>query len=141
MLAGEPKKMKIKILARKPIVKVIHEEAPREAPREEMRKSIWMSMRRIPKVNNLPILWESVEDISDDENDTPATACERASKMKAMSEAIRRQAYEERLDELQAAGLFLTWRPVKPLKTHSNYDYRYCRLPTQAANMVSGATW
>ena len=43
------------------------------------KNSIWMNVRRTPKNKPLSIVWENVEDISDDENDTPQAAGKRLS--------------------------------------------------------------
>ena len=131
LLVAEPRKIKLKkILSKKPAVKVLpieapHMEAPQMLPVEDQKpeKSIWMYMRRVPKEKPAPIVWEGIEDISDDENDTPQAAGKRLSTLKATRDLIRRRYYKERLEEFQSAGLFLNWGPVKPLKTHSNYDY------------------
>ena len=125
-VVAEPKKIKLKkILSKKPVVKVLPIEAPQMVPVEAQKqeKSIWMYMRRVPKEKPAPIVWEGIEDISDDENDTPQAAGKRLSTMKATRDLIQRRYYKERLEEFQDAGLFLNWGPVRPLKTHSNYDY------------------
>ena len=70
-------------------------------------KSIWMQMRRIPKKKHLSIVWENVEDISDDENDTPQAAEERMQWMSKTRDAIRFQYFNRKLDELHYAGLFM----------------------------------
>ena len=114
-VVAEPRKIKLKkILSKKPVVKVLP-----EVP----EKSVWLYMRRTPKEKPEPIVWEGIEDISDDENDTPQAAGKRLSTLKATRDRIQRRYYEERLDEFQAAGLFLKWGPVKPFQTHSNYAY------------------
>lgn len=102
---------KVKILKKKPVVQVIPE------------NSIWMNVRRMPKEKPLPVIWENVEDISDDENDTPQAAGKRLSTLKAVRDQIQRRHYENKLDELQGAGLFLTWTRPRPWQTHSNYSY------------------
>jgi len=89
-------------------------------------KSVWLSMCRVPKDKPLAIIWEHVEDISDDENDSPQAAGKRLSTLKATRDQIRRRAYENKLSELQGAGLFLDWRS-KLLETHSNYTFEYQR--------------
>jgi len=90
---------------------------------EPMNESIWMHMRRIPKEKPAPFVWENVEDISDDENDTPQAAGKRLSMMKATRDQMQRRAYENKLAALQGAGLFLKWSKPKLLETHENYDY------------------
>jgi hypothetical protein len=82
---------------------------PQEPVPEPFNQSIWLLMRRAAKEKPLPIVWEHIEDISDDEEDTPQAAGKRLSKMKKTAEQIRRRLYEIRLDELQGAGLFLNW--------------------------------
>jgi hypothetical protein len=82
-------------------------------------KSIWLLMRRNPKEKPLPIVWEHVEDISDDENDTPQAAGKRLSNMKATRDHMQRRAYERKFDEYQCAGLFLNWSKPKPIEVHS----------------------
>lgn len=84
-----------------------------------MDKSIWLSMRRAPRMKMDPIIWEHVEDISDDENDTPQAAGKRLSKMKATRDHMQRRAYERKFDEYQCAGLFLNWSKPKPIEVHS----------------------
>ena len=71
--------------------------------------SIWMQMRGIPKEKPLSIVWEDVEDISEDENDTPEAAEERVKYMRKMKDAIRFQYFDRKLEELQYAGLFMNW--------------------------------
>jgi hypothetical protein len=109
-----------KKLVRKPKVMV-------EEPPTSQEKSVWLSMRRIPKDKPLAIIWEHVEDISDDENDTPQAAGKRLSTLKATRDQIRRRAYENKLASLHSAGLFLAWGPPKRLETHSNYTFVYQR--------------
>ena len=106
------KKIKIKSIP----VAVVEEPA--------FNKSIWLLLRRNPKVKKqLPIVWENIEDISDDENDTPQAAGKRLSTMKATRDHIRRRAYENKLAELQCAGLFINWSKPQQLETHTNYYY------------------
>ena len=107
---------KIKIKSKPAVVKV-----PEKVHVPE--NSIWMHMRRIPKEKPEPIVWENVEDISDDENDTPQAAGKRLSTMKATRDRMQRRAYEKQLEELQGAGLFLTWSRPRPWQTHSNYSF------------------
>ena len=90
-----------------------------EAP---IQTSIWMSVARLPKEKPLAIVWEGVEDISDDEDDTPQAAGKRLSTLKATRDQIQRRAYKAKVAELQNAGLFLNWEK-KVHKTHSNYSY------------------
>jgi hypothetical protein len=89
---------------------------------EERKQSVWLGIRnRTPPVKKtLPIVWEHIEDISDDEDDTPEAAKERAETMKETKARLNRRAYENKLDELQGAGLLLTWSEEKPLKIHPN---------------------
>ena len=87
------------------------------AVEEPMKESIWMHMHRIPKEKPAPFVWENVEDISDDENDTPQAAGKRLSTMKATRDQIRRRHYKSKVAELQFAGLFLNWEEQEPLQT------------------------
>ena len=89
---------------------VAQESAPQEpAPQEPVpRQSIWMQMRRIPKVKT-DIVWEGVEDISDDEDDTPQAAGRRLSQMKATRDRMQSKYYTKVLIHFQNAGLFLNW--------------------------------
>lgn len=80
-------------------------EEPKVAP---MQQSIWMQLRRTPKAKT-PIIWEGIEDISDDEDDTPQAAGRRLSQLKATRDRIQRKHYRNRLEDLQDAGLFLNW--------------------------------
>ena len=75
---------------------------------QKPQPSIWMQMRRIPKVKT-PIVWEGIEDISDDEDDTPQAAGRRLSQMKATRDRIQHKHHINRLEDLQDAGLFLNW--------------------------------
>ena len=88
-----------------------------------MKQSLWMRVSRIKKTQPPPVVWENVEDISDDENDTPQAAGKRLSTLKATRDEIRRRAYENKLAALQGAGLLLKWCKPKLLETHDNYDY------------------
>ena len=81
--------------------------------------SIWMNVRRTPKMKPDPVVWENIEDISDDETDTPQKAGKRLSTMKAVRDQIQRRAYKKQLIGLQNAGLFLNWS--KPLPS-SHWD-------------------
>ena len=89
---------------------VAQESAPQEpAPQEPVpRQSIWMQMRRIPKVKT-DIVWEGIEDISDDEDDTPQAAGRRLSQMKATRDRMQSKYYTKVLVHFQNAGLFLNW--------------------------------
>jgi hypothetical protein len=78
------------------------------------KNSIWMNVHRTPKIKQNTLIWENVEDISDDENDTPQAAGKRLSTMKAVRDKIKRRAYENKLIELQNAGLFLKWSLPNP---------------------------
>jgi hypothetical protein len=118
--------IKKKVLVRKPVVKLI---LPDQVPAASQEKSLWLSMRRIPKDKPPAINWEHVEDISDDENDTPQAAGKRLSRMKAIRDSMQRRFYENQLEALQNAGLFLSWSPVRRLETHSNYTFEYRRTP------------
>ena len=88
----------------------------------QKQQSVWLSVRnRTPPVKKtIPIVWEHIEDISDDEDDTPEAAEERAETMKEMKAQLNRRIYEIKLEELQSAGLFLTWSEEKPLAIHPN---------------------
>ena len=72
------------------------------------QKSIWLQMRRNPKVYPT-IVWEGIEYISDDENDTPQAASKRLSQLKATRDRIRHKHFAIKVDELQGAGLFKNW--------------------------------
>jgi hypothetical protein len=85
------------------------EPAPQEpAAPQEPQRSIWMQMRRAPKVKT-SFIWEGVEDISDDEDDTPQAAGRRLSQMKATRDRMQYKHSVNRLEDLQDAGLFLNW--------------------------------
>jgi hypothetical protein len=79
-----------------------------EPKADQSQPSIWMQMRRIPKVRT-PIIWTGIEDISDDEDDTPQAAGRRLSQMKATRDRIQYRHHVNRLEDLQDAGLFLNW--------------------------------
>jgi hypothetical protein len=68
-----------------------------------------MQMRRAKKEKTAPINWVGIEDISEDEDDTPEAAKQREFNIKATSRVIKRRAYIIKIDELQHAGLFLNW--------------------------------
>ena len=89
---------------------------------DERKQSVWLSIRnRTPPVKKtLPIVWEHIEDISDDEDDTPEAAEERVYTMKETKARLNRRIHEIKLEELQSAGLFLSWSEEKPLKIHPN---------------------
>jgi hypothetical protein len=111
---------KINIKA-KPVVAEPTDEEPAVAEptdEEPMKQSIWMNVSRTPKAKSLAIVWENVEDISDDEGGTPQAAGKRLSMMKATRDQIRRRHYENNLDEFHRAGLFLNLSKPKPLETH-----------------------
>jgi hypothetical protein len=94
----------------------IKSKVPATASAAPPKKSVWLSIRTRPQVKKtLPIVWEHIEDISDDEEDTPQKAGKRLSDMKDSKVQLHRRIYEIKLDELQSAGLFLTWAPVKPM--------------------------
>ena len=84
--------------------------APQEPTVQEptAQRSIWMQMRRAPKVKT-SFIWEGVEDISDDEDDTPQAAGRRLSQMKATRDRMQYKHSVNRLEDLQDAGLFLNW--------------------------------
>lgn len=84
---------------------VVLEEPNAAAPPQN---SIWMQMCRIPKVTT-PIVWEGIEDISDDEDDTPQAAGRRLSQLKATRARIQFKHHMFRLEDLKDAGLFLNW--------------------------------
>jgi hypothetical protein len=118
VVVGKPvvsRKIKIK---EKPVVvaAVTAEPTPTPTPTQALfNKSIWLLMRRNPKEKPLPIVWEHVEDISDDEEDTPQAAGKRLSLMKKTRDQMQRRAYENQLHALQCAGLFLNWSKPKPI--------------------------
>jgi hypothetical protein len=87
-----------------------------------IQKSVWLSYARPPKEKPLALVWESVEDISDDEDDTPQAAGKRLSTLKATRDQIQHRAYKAKVAQMQNAGLFLGWEK-KVQKTHSNYSY------------------
>jgi hypothetical protein len=135
ILVGQPSKMKIKILKKKPVVVLITpppsliEDAPEKAP----AKSIWLQMRRAPRMKlDPPLVWEQVEDISDDENDTPQAAEKRLSHMKKTRDHMQRRAYEEELQEYQHAGLFLNWSKAKKIQVHPEQNTPFVYTPTVA---------
>ena len=107
------------------------QEARQEAAQEAPQKSIWMSMRRAPQtaLANIvrmspPIECEGIEDISDDENDTPEAAAERLEKMKIEYQQFQDRIKEaERLDRLESEEIFGDWNRGGLFKTHTNYDY------------------
>jgi hypothetical protein len=120
------RKIKIKAVAMPVVAAVVTEPTPPTPtllPLPLFNKSVWLLMRRTPKEKPLPIVWEHVEDISDDEEDTPQAAGKRLSQMKATKAKMQRRDYENQLDELQRGGLFLNWAKPKLLQTHENYDY------------------
>ena len=80
-------------------------EEPKVVPPQQ---SIWMQLHRMPKTTT-PIIWEGIEDISDDEDDTPQAAGRRLSQLKATRDRIQRNYYGNRLEDLKDAGLFLNW--------------------------------
>ena len=108
-------KQKLKIKTKKssappPLVVVVAEDM------NVKKQSVWLGIRARPQVKKtLPIVWEHIEDISDDEEDTPQKAGKRLSDMKDSKAQLHRRIYEIKLDELQYAGLFLNWAPVKPM--------------------------
>ena len=125
-------KPKLKIVVRKPVpatpvpatlAGALDPEPATLAGPTSMDKSIWLRMRRAPRMKMDPIIWEHVEDISDDENDTPQAASKRLSKMKATRDHTQRRAYERKLDEYQCAGLFLNWSKPKPIEVHSRQKH------------------
>jgi hypothetical protein len=105
----------------KPASKVVKKIKIKSLPVVEepvVKKNHWMTnASRIKKVQPMAIIWEHVEDISDDENDTPQAAGKRLSTMKATRDQIRRRAYRSKVAELQFAGLFLNWEEQEPLQT------------------------
>ena len=72
------------------------------------RKSIWLQMRRNPKTYPT-IVWEGIENISDDEEDTPQAAGKRLSQLKTTRDRIQQEHFAIKVDELQYAGLFMNW--------------------------------
>ncbi len=102
-----------------------------EAPQEAPQKSIWMSMRRVPLTADAaivrtspPIEWEGIEDISDDENETPEAAAERSEQMKIAGQNFRDRIKEaKRLDRAESDELFHYWNRGGIFQTHTNYDY------------------
>ena len=72
------------------------------------QKSIWLQMRRNPKTYPT-IVWEGIEDISDDEEDTPQAADKRLSQLKTTRDRIQQEHFAIKVDELQYAGLFMNW--------------------------------
>ena len=100
-------------------------------PQEAPQKSIWMSMRRTPKTPfadivrmSPPIECEGIEDISDDENDTPEAAAERLEQMKLEYQQFQDRIKEaKRLDRLESEEIFGYWNRGGVFQTHTNYDY------------------
>ena len=83
-------------------------EEPKPAVVEEPKKpqqSIWMQMRRISNMK-IPLRWEGIEDISDDEDDKVDI---QLLKMKKYQENIEYENYLLRLEGFQSAGFFLNW--------------------------------
>jgi len=80
-------------------------EEPKVVPPQQ---SIWTQVHRTPKATT-PIIWEGIEDISDDEDDPPQAAGRRLSQLKETRDRIQRKHYRNRLEDLQDAGLFLNW--------------------------------
>ena len=110
-----------KPVVKKPVRKIKIKAKPfveEPAVEEPMKKSIWMNFIRTPKEKPLAIVWENVEDISDDEGGTPQAAGKRLSMMKATRDQIRRRHYENNLDEFHRAGLFLNLSEPKPFEAH-----------------------
>jgi len=89
-------------------------------------KSIWMYMRRNKKTYPTYV-WEDVEDISDDENDTPQAAGKRLSTMKTVRDQIRRREYAYKLVGFQNAGLFSTWSDPLPWSYEDTSTYPYSK--------------
>ena len=90
-------------------------------------------MRRAPRMKlDPPIVWEQVEDISDDENDTPQAAGKRLSYMKKTRDQMQRRAYEDELQEYQRAGLFLNWSKPKKIQVHPEQNTPFVYTPTVA---------
>lgn len=113
------KKKKLVIVNDDPSDGLINKDAP-AAVREN---SIWMNVRRTKKIKLDPVVYENVEDISDDENDTPQAAGKRLSTMKAVRDQIRRRGYENKLVEFQNAGLLLKWTPSLPPSYSNTLKY------------------
>jgi hypothetical protein len=76
------------------------------------QQSIWMSLRRAPPVKS-GIVWEGIEDITDDEADDEELE-RRATIIKETREKIQHRYYRKTLDEFHRAGLFLSWGPINP---------------------------
>ena len=98
------------------------------APQAAPQKSIWMSIPRRDPLTVPAILralqWEGIEDISDDENDTPEAAAERSEQMKIAGQNFRDRLKEaQRLDRLESDELFNYWNRDGVFQTHTNYDY------------------
>ena len=111
------------VSAKKPaVVRKIKIKNPTLPIVEEKKQSVWLGIRnRTPPVKKtLPIVWEHIEDISDDEDDTPEAAEERVYTIKETKARLNRRIHEIKLEELQSAGLFLSWSEDKPLKIHPN---------------------
>ena len=115
----------------KKIGKKIDKTAAAEVPQVAQQKSIWMSMRRALITaeaaivrTSPPIEWEGIEDISDDENDTPEAAAERSEQMKIAGQNFRDRIKEaQRLDRAESEELFHYWNRDGVFQTHTNYDY------------------
>ncbi len=122
-----PRTIKIKKIVKKRAAITAEVSTPQEAP----QKSIWMSMRRVPKTPfadivrmSPPIEWEGIEDISDDENDTPEAAAERSAQMKIEYQQFQDRINEaKRLDRLESEEIFGYWNRGGVFQTHTNYDY------------------
>jgi len=76
------------------------------------QQSVWMSMRRAPPVKS-GIVWEGIEDITDDEADDEELE-RRATIIEETREKIQHRYYRKTLDGFHRAGLFLNWGPINP---------------------------
>lgn len=121
-----PRTIKIKKIGKK-----TDKKTDKKCAAEVPQKSIWMSMRRVPLTaeaaivrTSPPIEWEGIEDISDDENDTPEAAAERSEQMKIAGQNFRDRIKEaKRLDRLESEEIFGYWNRGGVFQTHTNYDY------------------
>ena len=76
------------------------------------QQSVWMSMRRAPPFKS-GIVWEGIEDITDDEADDEELE-RRATIIEETREKIQHRYYRKTLDGFHRAGLFLNWGPINP---------------------------
>ena len=84
------------------------------------QQSVWMSMRRAPPIKS-GIVWEGIEDITDDEADDEELE-RRATIIEETREKIQHRYYRKTLDGFHRAGLFLNWGPINPQRYMGTRD-------------------